>query len=468
MSAFGLAIAGALLLWLPAFHFRIDSVTCASWPGPLAGALFGAAYLAAVALLTAAWLRAERAGWSLRRVLVLGAIVHAVALVAPPFASNDPLFYAAIGRALAHGAPAYVPLMRVLPPGDHLLQLLPEDWRAGTSPYGLLFDQLARAVALVCGDDLTRQLRAYQGLNLTLLVATAALVGRAFGPSAAALMLFCPLAIVDGTVNPHNDVLVGLSVAAFALLSVRRWPLAGLVALALGLLVKLSAVLLLGWELLRRTLALALARGRWQLRPRTVFAVAAGIGTVALLGAVAALRHHATLHAFAALVGDPTEAHPRFTRSVEALPRAALTWVAHAPLASYAVGLGFRVGGTLWIVYCALRAAASDEPLGWAGMALFGYYLLLHAFVQSWYLIPILPLATQLPRWARPALRVYLVSLTAYYALHLPLDCDSRTTLLVARELLEAAGVVLPAAVMLLAGARAQARASGAASPRGA
>ena len=67
-------------------------------------------------------------------------------MVAPPFASNDPLFYAAIGRAMAkfHASPA-TPLSLVLPAGDRFLALLPAAWRGGTSPYGPLFNQLARA-----------------------------------------------------------------------------------------------------------------------------------------------------------------------------------------------------------------------------------------------------------------------------------------------------------------------------------
>ena len=96
-----LALAGAVALWLPAFRFRIDAATCGSWPALAAGAGYALAYAVAVALLAAAWLGALRRDWSLGRALALGALVHAVAMVAPPFASNDPLFYAAIGRSMA-------------------------------------------------------------------------------------------------------------------------------------------------------------------------------------------------------------------------------------------------------------------------------------------------------------------------------------------------------------------------------
>src|SRR3954470_16168886 len=103
MVALALALAGAVTLWLPASPYRIAAAPCATWPAPAgAGALYAAAYVVGVALLALGWLRAMQAAdderWSLARALVLGAIVHAVALVAPPFASNDPLFYAAIGH----------------------------------------------------------------------------------------------------------------------------------------------------------------------------------------------------------------------------------------------------------------------------------------------------------------------------------------------------------------------------------
>jgi hypothetical protein len=461
MLAFGLALTGAVLLWLPAFRFRIDGVSCPHWPAPVAGAVLGLAYAAAVALLTAGWLRALRAQWSLGRVLALGAIVHAVAAVAPPFASNDPLFYAALGRAMAHGGSPARALSLALPADDRFLALLPAGWRDGNSPYGPLFNQLAYAIARLGGDDLTLQLRLYQALNLGLLVAAAAFTGAALGARAATLLLFAPLAIVDGTVNPHNDVLVALAVALFVLATMRGHRVAGVAALAAAVLVKVSALLLLSWDLLRVALRPLAAR----VRASTLLGTGAIAAALTMAALVAGLHRWVWLRPFAGLIGDPAERYPHFTRSVESLPRALLGYVAHAPVASWTVGLAFRAAAALWIAYCALRAA-TPPPLRWAALALFGYYLFLHAYLQSWYLIPLLPLATQLPERVQPALRVFCVCLTAYYALHLPLDCDGRPVVIVARELIEAMWVVLPAAFTLLAARRpTAARASAAASP---
>ena len=463
MIALALALAGAVTLWLPAFRFRIDATACASWPALPAGALYGLAYAVAVALLTAGWLRALRAEWTLGRALAVGALVNAVAMVAPPFASNDPLFYAALGRSMARfGASPATPLSAVLPAADHFLAVLPAAWHAGTSPYGPAFNQLARAVAWLGGDDLSLQLRIFQGINLVVLVATAALAGAAFGARAASLVLLAPLAVVDGTVNPHNDVFLALAVAAFALALSRRREAAGLAALAAALAIKLSGALLVVFDLLRLLLRPAAAR----LRAATLLGAGALVASSGVVAVVVAPRLWPSLGAFTALVGDPHEASPHISRSVEALPRAFLTYVVHAPVASWALGLPFRAAGALWLLWCAYRAARDQQPLRWAAIALFVYYLFLHAFLQAWYLLPLLPLATQLPEWLQPPMRLFVVCLTAYYALHLPLDCDLEPAVIGAKEFCEAALVILPAAFTLLAAWRRRARASGGTSPR--
>jgi hypothetical protein len=273
--------------------------------------------------------------------------------------------------------------------------------------------------------------------------------------------LFSPLAIVDGTVNPHNDVLLALAVAAFALALARRRQVAGLAALGAALTVKLSGALLLAWDLLRLGLRPVASR----VRAATLLWAGSAVAAAGVAAIVVGLRRYPSLHAFAALVGDPSEAYPHFTRSVESLPRAALSYLAHATLASWIVGLAFRAAAALWIVYCAFQAAAATAPLRWAAIALFGYYLFLHAYLQSWYLIPLLPLATQLPERLQPALRIFCVCLTSYYALALPLDCDGRPAVVATKEFVEAALVILPAAITLLASLRGRARASAGRSP---
>jgi hypothetical protein len=462
MPVVALALVGAVALWLPAFRFRIDAATCAAWPS----ALYMLAFVAGVALLSVAWLRALKEDWSLRRVLVSGAIVHLVAMVAPPFASNDPLFYAAIGRSMARfHASAATPLSLVLPAGDHFLALLPPAWQGGTSPYGPAFNQLARLIALVGGDDLTLQLRLYQLVSVCLLTGSGWLAGRAFGPRAAAMVLFAPIAIVDGTVNPHNDALIALAVAAFGLALARRREAAGVLSLLAALAVKLSAALLLAFDLLRLALQPMAAR----LRSSTVIACGLVVALAGVAALVVAPHLWPALGAFTALVGDPAESHPHFTRSWEGLPRAFFTYILHAPSVSWAIGLAFRAASGVWILWCAHRAAVEQAPLRWAALMLFVYYLCLHAFMQGWYLLPLLPLATQLPDWSKRAYYTFIICMTMYYALSIPLDCDTRPVVIGGKEFTEAALVVLPAFLTLLVGWRdARARASGGTSPHAA
>lgn len=456
------AFAGAILLWVPAFRFRIDAVRCAEWPALGSGALYGLAYVAAVALLSVAWLRLLRREQPLGRILLLGALVHAVALLAPPFTSNDPLFYAAVGRALAHGGSTTLSLSQTLAPGDPFLQALPVAWRAGTSPYGPLFSELTRAIALVGGDSLTLQLRLYQVVGLLSLLGTAALTGRALGAKAACFILFCPLAILDGTVNPHNDTLVALAMAAF-IWAQRRGRRVGLLALGAALFVKLSAGLVLAWELCRLFLRPLTRR----LRPSALLALGAAAAALAVAVLIVAVQRVPSLHRFTALIGDPGQP-PHVTRSFEGLPRAYLAFVVHAPFAAWALGLVVRAAAALWLFYGALRATRAAAPLDWLALTLFVYYLFFHAYLQAWYLLPLLPLGVALPAPYRRPFRLFVLCLTFYYALALPLDCEVSHAVVAGREVVEAALVILPTTIALLIATRARARACDESSPPGA
>jgi hypothetical protein len=178
-------------------------------------------------------------------------------------------------------------------------------------------------------------------------------------------------------------------------------------------------------------------------------------------------RLHPSLGAFTALLGDPAETHPHFSRSWESLPRALFTFVLHAPSVSWAIGLVFRAGACVFVLWTAWRAALERAPLTWAALMLFIYYLFLHAFLQTWYLLPLVPLATQLPAFATRAFHVFVVCLTLYYGLSIPLDCDLRPVVIGAKELAEACLVVLPAFFTLLGDwRRARGHASAGTSPR--
>ena len=82
---------------------------------------------------------------------------------------------------------------------------------------------------------------------------------------------------------------------------------------------------------------------------------------------------------------------------------------------------------------------------------LFFYFLLLHGWAQSWYVLPLLPtlpLLVEDRRWS-PAFVAYLVCGVAYYALVLPMSCLDNPALIAVSDLVEAMITVFPAAYLL-------------------
>jgi hypothetical protein len=386
-------------------------------------------------------------------VLVAGAATHLVAVALPPFLSYDPDYYAALARAMAtfHQSPD-TPLSISLRPNDPFFALLPQVWRGGTSGYGPLFNGLAWLVGRVGGDSLTAQLHLFQLLGLACMLATAFLVGRACegergsGARAAALVLFCPLAIVEGTMNAHVDALLAVSVAAYALAVVRGRSGLGFLALALGVAAKMSGALLLVFAGLERLLRPIASRVRaWHL---------ALVGLPLCAALVALLVTYGYRPPLAATVlplfGRPDEAYPHCTRSVECAPRAFLHLAQGWPRASWGVSLAFRLGAALFWLWAAWRAALERDRLRYAATALFVYYLYLHGFMQSWYLLSLLPLLPFASSRLRPAMETFCVSALVYYAVRQPTMCMEDHAVILAREIGEAAIVILPPSILLL------------------
>ena len=447
--AAGLAagIVGAGLISLPAQHYRVELTSCANWPAPLLSWGLSAVYLLAVGLLTLCWLGWWTAAPRFRTALGAGIVVHAVVLLAPPYLSLDPLFYAAIGRALAkfHGS-AYVPLRSVLPPGDPILSRLSIDWQSGTSAYFPGWNELTRAVAVLGGESLTAQLRLYQLLGLLTMAAAAGIAGLAAeehqagsAGRAVAAVLLCPLAVIEATQAAHNDHLLALAVALFALATARRRPVLGLVAIALGLLVKASAVLFLGIALV------AFLASRFRLTFIRLAIVAA-----ALIGGavVFAAPLYAQLARFTPLLGGAVGGPLYCARAVECIPRY-LLYRAHYFVAGWGVGAAFRVTGALWLLYAGVRGGLDGRILPWSALGIFIYYTYLHAYWQGWYLLPLLPLLPFAGRRARPAMIAACVSSVGYYAVVLPFNCLRNPNLLLLESVLEAAIILAPPTVCL-------------------
>jgi hypothetical protein len=454
-AASALLLAGAALLVVPARRYRLDAITCASWPPAVESWLYAGVFALAIALLGLGWWRHPAV--SLRRTWALGLAVHAIALLAPPFLSTDSLFYAAIGRALAwYGATGRTPLDQALPAGDALLQLLPPASRAGQSAYFPGFDQLARAIALVAGNRLWLALELHKLVSLAAIALSAFIASRAVEPASrartVALVLLCPLGIVEATVEAHADALLVPGMALFVLAVRRSRPVASLAALGTGLLIKANALL----PIAIRGIDLALRRVRRRWLEPAVWVPVAVVSSVACVLAIAVAQKLPELRRFTmTLLESPDVPFDHCTRSIECLPRVILRFVLNAPSASWAVGVGFRLVGAVWIGYAGLRAArdcVGDDAssLRWMATGLFIYYVFLHGWAQTWYLLPLLPLLAHADPALLPAMRLYCVTGVAYYALVLPTNCMFGHTEKALSDFAEAAVTLLPPAYLII------------------
>jgi hypothetical protein len=428
------SLVGALLIAALGRRYGLDRSDCAHYPS-LAGNLGASAvYLAGIALLTMGWLGLRARARLTDPLWPWAALVHLCAMIGPPFLSRDPLAYAAYGRAVGvfHQA-STAPV-----PWDPLVSLLTASVRGGSSVYAIGFNQLAAGVARLAGDDLALHLRLYQLIGMISVLLAGALLGRRLAP----LVWFCPLAIVEATQNGHNDALMMIAVAGFAALTVRRHPLAATLSLGGALLIKASA-----WI----PLSIRLFTDR---RVRILMIAAAPLALLMLRGSN-----------LMALLGSPHDPYDYCTRSIECLPRVLLRWVFAMPTAAWVIGLCFRALAALWLGHVSLRAARDGQLLRWMASGVFVYFLLLHGWSQSWYLLMLLPLVPFAGERVRPAMMTAMVSAVAYYAVAIPFECSSAPLPMAIRDLLGALITIVPPVLVWaheLHGARgARARAQG-------
>jgi hypothetical protein len=432
---------GAALLAIPARAFGLDTngAICRVWPAPMPTLFYASVYVVALALMALGWRESLRLELSLRRVMALALVVHALALIGPPFLSSDPLFYVAIGRVVSqHGSP-YVPLESVLKADDPIMGLLDPGWRAGTSAYLAGWNWLCAAVSAISGGSVPIALKLLQLVATAAILGAAALAGLAargrepWGDArAAALVAFCPLAITEATQSAHNDALLALAAGAFAFFTLRGRRTAGLAALASAIAVKANAVMALGVTLSER----ALERARWA-TSRRVLVGALLLAALSLTAILALAPRFPALTALVYQLGSPGDAFERCTRSWECLPRALLRYIFDWRVAAWGVGLAFRAGSVVWLLYAAARGAEEKNAIAWLAKALFVYYLFLHGFQQSWYLLGWLPLLPFAHAHLRPAMKLHLLASAAYYPILLCICCNF-VELTPYRELVEA------------------------------
>jgi alpha-1,6-mannosyltransferase len=215
-----------------------------------AAALLGAVLLCAAA---AAFVWALREAWrgriTVRTVIAVAIGLHVVALVIPLFVSRDVYSYAYYGRMISeYGVNPYIHT-----PGEFLRDpfylVVSNFWIDSPSVYGPAFTALSAGITSMF-DEPVRVILAFKLVSAAASVATMLVVvaaARRVRPERAAfaamLVGWNPVIVFHNVAGGHNDALVGLAVAAGALLVLRGRDLWATAALALGALVKASTLL---------------------------------------------------------------------------------------------------------------------------------------------------------------------------------------------------------------------------------
>jgi glycosyl transferase family 87 len=229
-------------------------VTARKFSTPNRAGLLALAFAAfALALGVGRWRRAL----SMRTVVIVTAALLVVGVNRWPRDSTDIWSYAAYGRMVSvYGASPY----RHVPvefSNDRAIRRVKPMWQNTSSVYGPLWNEISAGVVSVTRTNSQSTRMWFQSLAaLSVFLAVLLIARRTRSPVAAALIGLNPLIIYDVVNGGHNDALVGLAILVGVLLASReRFALAAL-AIALGALVKLVALLglvaLIVWILRKR------------------------------------------------------------------------------------------------------------------------------------------------------------------------------------------------------------------------
>jgi alpha-1,6-mannosyltransferase len=370
-------------------------------------AVLGAAALFAAA---GAFLYALGAAWrgdlSVRRVLVVGLALHALALIIPLFLSRDVYSYAIYGRMVSqHGANPYAQIPAAFTT-DRMYPLVSVDWIDSRSVYGPAFTALSAAVTTLVSSP-AGTVFAFKAVAAVASAATMVLAvpaARRVAPEraafAAALVGWNPVVLFHGVAGGHNDALLGLSIAVALLAVLARRELWATVALTVGTMVKVSGAV----PLLVAVAAAVLRRPRGSRLP--------ALGLHAAVTAAAAFpfvlpfmqARDPTLGMLELTTRQGWLAPSRFVLVVVRGAANALGGDVAGDVASAIVRLAFPVA-FIWVLVALLRHLARGrvEPvvvaaaMGWAALI----SLMVSPVLLPWYVAWLIPLAWVLPRSAR-------------------------------------------------------------------
>ena len=183
--------------------------------------------------------------------LAVPLVFNAALIVTPASLSIDTLTYVAHGYQLQSGQNPYAAAVRALAPTPRGRELTRHGWIPvhGVSPYGPLWTGIEAAAAGVSSDVVTST-RAIKTLVAASSIGSAVLIWLILGTAAPRLQLagtllyaWNPVVVMEFAAEGHNDALMIFFVLLSLFLWTRRRPAAGIVAVALGALVKIAAAL---------------------------------------------------------------------------------------------------------------------------------------------------------------------------------------------------------------------------------
>jgi hypothetical protein len=406
------AEAPGFLLWLTG-ALGIDAL-----PREAVGVLAAVGLVAAAAAFVYALRDAWTGRLSLRRIVVVAFVLHAIALIIPLFLSRDVYSYAIYGRMVSvHGVNPYVDIPASFI-DDPVYPLVSVDWIDSPSVYGPGFVVVAAVVtALVTSPPAIvfwfKALAAAASLGtMGFVVAGARRVRPDRAAFAAVLVGWNPVIVFHGVAGGHNDALVGLALAGGVVLLLSGRELWATAVMALGTLVKISG----GVPLAIAVLAAVVRRPRGQ-RLRA-FAAHAGVGLAVALPFILPFEQ----------TTDPSLGTLELTSRQGWLAPSRLVLVVFRGIAnaiggdaagdvvSLLVRVAFPVVFLLVLVgllrHLARDPERIDPPLvvaamGWATLIA----LMISPLLYPWYAMWLVPLAWLVPRPARDGAIVVCVAL---------------------------------------------------------
>ena len=319
-------------------------------------------------------------GLERRHVITLGAGLLLLAVARPPMQSHDLWSYVMYGRTVSHHHVSPYTHAPATFAHDSFVSRVDPLWRHTRSVYGPVFTGAAAVVTFLAGSSVLLSRLGFQLAAAAAVAIGAYVVDRRTGgdPRALALVLLNPLVVLSLVNDAHVDVFVGVAVLASVLLLERRRPRAAGAAIALGVLVKVIAVLPAGaltvWLIGRRSRRSMLAPFVVTLLVVVVAGYAVGGGRSAIQPVLKSSTHVTGASVWTPLDRTEIEQNREHGESPNAARTAAAKRVSR--LATLAV---VALTGAV-----ALAWRRDDDPSLGAGGAVLAYTIAA-AYVYPWY-----------------------------------------------------------------------------------